>query len=64
MGASGYQAEVNDTIIITASSPIVVNSEDGANSVVAAGTLWRRTCLLLCSFMTSYSLDKVLVKNG
>ena len=62
MGASGYQAEVNDTIIITASSPIVVNS--GANSVVAAGTLWRTTCLLLCSFMTSYSLDKVLVKNG
>ena len=32
---SGYQAEVNETIIITASSPVVVNK--GVNSVVAAG---------------------------
>ena len=35
MSASDYQAEVNETIIITASSPVVV-TKDG-NSVVAAG---------------------------
>ena len=45
MGASGYQAEVNETIIITASSPVVKN-KDG-NSVVAAGKLWRTTCYVL-----------------
>ena len=55
MSATGYQAEVNETIIITASSPVVVNN--GTISVVAAGKLWRMTCLLLCSFMTSCSLD-------
>ena len=46
MGASGYQAEVNETIIITASSPVVVKNKDG-NSVVAAGKLWRTTCYVL-----------------
>jgi len=61
MSSSDYQAEVNETIMITASSPVVVKK--GANSVVAAGKLWRMTCLLKCSFMASYSLDKVLGKN-
>ena len=46
MGASDYQAEVNETVIITASSPVVVKNEDG-NSVVAAGKLWRTTCYVL-----------------
>lgn len=58
MSASGYQPEVNETTMITASSPVVVKK--GANSVVAAGELWRTTRLLLCSLMDSYSVDKVL----
>ena len=55
MSATGYQAEVNETIIITASSPVVVVNKSAIS--VAAGKLWRMTCLLLCSFMTSCSLD-------
>ena len=55
MSASGYQPEANETIIITASSPVVF--KEGANSVVAAGEIWRMTCLLLGSFMASYSLE-------
>ena len=61
MSTSDYQAEVNETIMITASSPVVVKKN--ANSVVAAGKLWRPTSLLLCSLMASYSLDKVHWKN-
>lgn len=61
MSASGYQPDVNQTIMINASSPVVVK-KDG-HSVVAAGELWRTTCSQLRSFMASYSLDKVLGKN-
>ena len=61
MSASGYQPDVNQTIMITASSPVVVKKD--ANTVVAAGELWRTTCSQLRSFMASYSLDKVLGKN-